>query len=331
MENSLAMGRTVETQRMSRHGAVALAALAVAALGCGTGKVDARDAHARNAPASESTPAQAPAAPVANSKNTPSGGVAKAPFRIPAESEVKDSVLLASIRRGRALLNHTRDSLPRHVGNGLVCTNCHLQDGTRKLGMPWVGVYARFPQYRSRAGTTQLIEDRVNDCFKRSLNGRPLTPESRDMRDIVAYMAFLSIGYPVGTETEGQGLPKMEPLEGDTLRGAQVFATRCARCHGANGDGSPAYPPLWGARAYNIGAGMARVRTAAAFVKQWMPQDSAGVLTAQEAFDVARFIDARPRPDFKGKELDWPHGDPPPDVAYATEAARRKGAAATRH
>ncbi len=309
---------------MPRRRAFALATTLLATTACGTGTGESRSADTAHSAAPPVT-----ATPTAGAGGA-GGAAAKSPFRLPAESEVKDTVLLASIRRGRALLNHTHDSLPEHVGNGLVCTNCHLQDGTRKLGMPWVGVYARFPQYRSRAGTTQLIEDRVNDCFKRSLNGRPLTPESRDMRDIVAYMAFLSTGFPVGMEMEGQGLPKLDPLEGDTLRGAQVFAARCARCHGPTGDGSPAVPPVWGARAYNVGAGMARVRTAAAFVKQWLPQDSAGVLTPQEAFDVAQLIDSRPRPDFKGKERDWPHGDPPPDVAYSTDAARRKGAEAPR-
>lgn len=264
------------------------------------------------------------AATATTAKPSAGAAAAKAPFRIPSESEVKDSVILASVRRGRAIATHTRDSLPQHVGNGLVCTNCHLQEGTRKGAMPWVGVYARFPQYRSRAGTTQLIEDRVNDCFKRSLNGKPLAPESRDMRDIVAYMAFLSIGYPVGTETEGQGLPKLEPLPGDSARGGAVFTARCARCHGVRGEGTPIAPPLWGAHSYNIGAGMARVRTAAAFVKHWMPNDSAGVLTAQESFDVATFVDSHARPDFADKAKDWPHGDPPPDVAYTTDGVRRK-------
>lgn len=254
--------------------------------------------------------------------------VTRVAFRVPQESEIRDSMVLASVRRGRALLTHTGDSLPAHVGNALVCTNCHQQGGTLADGMPWVGVYARFPQYRARAGVTNILEDRINDCFKRSLNGTPLVPESRDMRDIVAYMAFLSTGYPVGAETEGQGLPKMEPLVGDTTRGTSIYALRCARCHGAGGEGTVLAPPVWGSRSYNIGAGMARVRTAATFIKHWMPQDSAGVLTAQEAFDVATYIDSRPRPDFRGKERDWPHGDPPPDVAYETDAARaRRGAA----
>ncbi len=250
--------------------------------------------------------------------------VQRVAFRVPAESEVRDTVVLASVRRGRALATFTRDSLPRHVGNGLVCTNCHQQGGTLENGMAWVGVYARFPQYRSRSGETIVIEDRINDCFKRSLNGTPLVPESRDMRDIVSYMAFLSSGYPVGAETEGQGLPKLEPLQGDSLRGASIYLMRCARCHAVGGEGTQLGPPVWGPQSFNIGAGMARVRTAATFIKHWMPQDSAGVLTAQEAFDVATYVDSHPRPDYKGKEKDWPHGDPPPDAAYETDAARKK-------
>lgn len=244
-------------------------------------------------------------------------------FRVPSESEIKDSVILASVRRGRAIALHTRDSLPKFVGNSLVCSNCHQQAGTLKDGMGWAGVYARFPQYRSRAGTTQLIEDRINDCFKRSLNGKALATESRDMRDIVAYMAFLSSGYPVGAETEGQGLPKLDPLKPDTAEGAKVFAAICATCHGANGEGTDKAPPVWGARSYNIGAGMSRLRTAAQFIKRWMPQSAPGSLTAQQAFDVAAYVNSHVRPDFAGKERDWPHGDPPPDVAYRTSAAKK--------
>lgn len=267
--------------------------------------------------ATETTAADATTLPDA----TPHKRVA---FRVPNESEVGDPTVLASIRRGRALLRDTRDSLPRHVGNRLACTSCHQNDGTVKDGMPWVGVYARFPQYRSRAGGTQIIEDRINDCFKRSMNGVALVPESRDMRDIISYLAFLSIGYPVGSEVDGQGIPALDPLPADSARGEGVFRTRCARCHGPRGEGVGPAGALWGDGSYNIGAGMARLRTAANFIKARMPQDSAGVLSDQEAFDVARFINSQPRPDFRGKERDWPRGDPPPDVAYQTIAAPKR-------
>ena len=255
---------------------------------------------------------------------------AAVPFRVPNESEIKDSTVLAAVRRGRALVTNTRDSLPANVGSQLRCVSCHMGDGLVANKMPYVGVYARFPQYRTRSATVEIIEDRINDCFERSLNGKALARDSRAMRDIVAYLAFLSYGIPVGAQVEGQGLPRLDPLPGDTARGRQVFETRCTICHGADGQGGKGAPgtlvgpPLWGPRSFNIGAGMARVRTAAAFIKVAMPYDNPGSLTAQQAFDVATYVTSRPRPDFARKSGDWPNGDPPPDVAYPTTAARRK-------
>src|SRR5688572_15061528 len=247
------------------------------------------------------------------------------PFRVPDESEIRDTTVLAAVRRGCAIHANTRDSLPQHVRNKLRCVSCHMGDGLKPNEMPYVGVYARFPQYRARSATVEIIEDRINDCFERSMNGRALPRDSRAMRDIVAYFAFLSHGVPVGSRVEGQGIPRIEPpLAGDSARGQQVFTTRCAICHGADGLGTNAAPPLWGPDSYNIGAGMARVRTAAAFIKQAMPFDRPGTLTPQEAFDVARYINSHPRPDYAQKAEDWPNGDPPPDAAYPTKAAARK-------
>jgi thiosulfate dehydrogenase len=266
-------------------------------------------------------------APKQSSPSTPLAttevaGTEALPFRVPDESEVKDSITLASIRRGRALIHSTRDSLPHNVGAALNCANCHASDGTVANAMPLVGAYSRFPQYRARSGHVDLLEDRINDCFVRSLNGTALEPAGRDMRDMVTYIAFLSRGYPPGKDMQGQSVPKLDPLVGDTARGRQVFASTCVACHGADGNGTAAAPPLWGPRSYNIGAGMARVRSAAAFIHQLMPRDRPGTLTPQQAFDVATYVNTRPRPDFRGKERDWPHGGAPPDVAYPTLGTR---------
>ena len=241
---------------------------------------------------------------------------------VPPESSIADPRLLASVRRGRAILAATRDSLPEYVGNDLRCTSCHLDDGTRANAMPWVGIHGQFPQYRSREGTVFRLEDRINGCLRRSMNGEPMPLEHPAMRDMVAYMAFLSRGTPVGATVPGGGLPKLAAaLEGDTLRGRDLYAQSCASCHGANGEGTSAATPLWGERSFNIGAGMSRLRTAAAFIKHNMPYDRPGTLSDQAAFDIAAWVISRPRPDFAGKELDWPNGDPPPDVAYQTRAA----------
>jgi thiosulfate dehydrogenase len=245
-------------------------------------------------------------------------------YRAPADSEIPNDEVGRSIRRGLALMLATRDSLPRNVGNALRCVSCHPDAGRRPNGSPWLGVYARFPQYRARSGHVDILEDRIDDCFLRSMNGRPLARDGRDMRDIVAYLAFLSKGVPVGATIAGQGLPKMTPLAPDTARGAAVVRTVCSRCHGADGQGTAIAPPLWGPRSYTIGAGMSRLRTAAAFIRYNMPYDRPGSLTDHQAFDVAAYINSRPRPDFKGKEADWPNGDPPPDVAYPTHHAPRR-------
>ncbi len=193
--------------------------------------------------------------------------------------------------------------------------------------MSWIGTYARYPQYRARNGRVDVLEDRINDCFQRSMNGRRLDPASRPMRDIVAYMAFLSRGIPVGAAVEGSGLPKVETLTGDSIRGSRTFAARCIRCHGTSGEGTAVGPPLWGPRSYNIGAGMARVGAFAAFVRQLMPRDSARTLSTQDAYDVATFVNSRPRPDFRGKENDWPLGGAPRDIAYPVKSAKGSRAA----
>jgi thiosulfate dehydrogenase len=241
-------------------------------------------------------------------------------IRAPDGSGVPAGELGRSILRGHALLAATHDSLPTHVGAALNCTSCHLGDGRQKNALPLTGVYARFPQYRSRTGTVQLIEDRINDCFLRSMNGSALSLDDAAMHEIVAYLAFISHGTGVGMP---EAVAPAEPAIGDTMAGGQVFRAQCARCHGSDGAGTAPYPPLWGKTSFNIGAGMARLRTAAEFIRHNMPQDRPGTLNDLDAINVAAYILSRPRPDFAGKEHDWPRGDAPDDSPYPTLAGKR--------
>ncbi len=257
---------------------------------------------------SELPPAQVVAGPVVPDSVFPEGPVGR------------------SVARGLAILEATADSLPAHVGNDLRCTSCHLDRGTRPNAMPWTGVYARFPQYNTRAAAVFRVEERINGCIERSMNGTPLALDDPAMRDMVAYFAWLSRGVPVGESVPGQGIPKPPMAQGDTVHGAEIWTTACARCHGETGEGTAAGPPVWGDRSFNIGAGMARIRTAAGFIRHNMPFDQPGTLTDAEALDVAAWVVSRPRPDFARKADDWPNGDPPEDVAYPTHAGRRAGA-----
>lgn len=239
------------------------------------------------------------------------------PTAIPLADTLPGDVHGARVRRGRAILSATRDSLPAYVGNQLRCMSCHLEDGRRADALPWVGVMARFPQYRSRNALINRIEDRVNDCFVRSLSGRALPHDSESMRDIVAYMQFLSRGVPQGLRIAGQGAPAVRVTQADTTLGSAVYERSCVRCHGAAGEGTTLAPPLWGDGSYSSGAGMGRPRTAAAFIRANMPYD-APTLSEQEALNVAAYINAQPRRAYSLGHLDWPFGGAPVDVPYVT-------------
>lgn len=236
---------------------------------------------------------------------------------------IPDGPLGETIRRGQAILAATRDSLPDHVGNDLRCNSCHLDDGLRPHAMPYVGVYARFPQYRGREARVFTLEDRINGCLRRSMNGSPLPAEDPRMVAMITYMAHVSTGIAVGDTVPGQGMPRLDALEGDTIAGRAVWGQQCARCHGPDGQGTPLAPPTWGPRSFNIGAGMARMRTAAGFIRHHMPFDNPGSLSDTEATDVAAYLTSRPRPDFPGKENDWPQGGAPPDAAYEVDSDSR--------
>src|SRR5204862_1997419 len=106
---------------------------------------------------------------------------------------------------------------------------------------------------------------------------------------------------------------------GDAPRGAGVYVASCARCHGAEGTGLAKVPAVWGPRSFSVGASMARQERAASFIRHNMPFDKPGSLTDREAYDVAAYITAKPRPDLPGKARDWPLGGAPADVPYDTK------------
>lgn len=243
------------------------------------------------------------------------------PLSPPASSAIPGGPLGDAIRYGQRIMTDTGATVTAHVGNGLSCTNCHLDGGRTAYAAPLVGLTGLFPEYRSRRGGVESLQQRINDCFLRSMNGKALPGDGREMIGLLAYIAWLSRGVPAGSEVEGRGFRAIAaPRPADPARGKGVYAARCGTCHGAEGQGvragekGYAIPPLWGPQSFNVGAGMARVSVAAAFVQAKMPLGNAGTLNDQDAYDVAAYFTAQPRPPFPGKEKDWPKGGRPPDA-----------------
>ena len=202
--------------------------------------------------------------------------------------------------------------------NGMNCQNCHLNGGIVPFGNNYSAVVSNYPKFRARSGTIETIPKRVNDCLERSLNGSALDTNSREMKAIVAYLHWLGDDVPKKTTPKGSGLPDIPELDraADPAKGAIVYKEKCVVCHGPNGEGQPnmegygyTYPPLWGKNSYNEGAGLYRITRLASYVKYNMPFGTATykntVLSNEEAWDVAAFVNSQPRP---GKDLsqDWP-------------------------
>ena len=228
-----------------------------------------------------------------------------------------------TIRFGRALIANTSAYFGpagtiSHTTNGMNCQNCHLDAGTKPWGNNYGGVAANYPLFRARSGTIETIEKRVSDCFERSLNGTAPDTASAAMKAIVAYIKWVGEGVAKKTIPRGTGIQKIKKLDraADAQKGRQVFISYCTNCHGINGaglkdssgNGNYQYPPLWGKNSYNMSAGLYRISNLAGFVKNNMPNTISyknPVLSDEEAWDVAAYINSQEHPDKKWS-TDWP-------------------------
>ena len=78
-------------------------------------------------------------------------------FKPPLDASMPGGPKGLAIAEGKKLLMDTRRLLPNNVGNGLNCTNCHLDAGTSANASPWVGIWGVFPEYRARSGDRKSV------------------------------------------------------------------------------------------------------------------------------------------------------------------------------
>ena len=225
-----------------------------------------------------------------------------------------DPAAQALVQRGYHLATQTHELRPDLAPARLHCTSCHLNAGRNPAASWWVGMETYYPVDPARpalgAGpAVTTLQERINRCFSHSMNGRAMCVAGTgdgscatdpDMGALIAYLGWVDSRYrPSGRPA--RGFPALAPGQGDRTRGQAVFTQKCAFCHGENGQGRDAggvyfRPPLWGPGSFNTAAGMAKVTTLAEFIHANMPLGSAGVLTDQEAWDLAAYITGQCRP-----------------------------------
>ena len=200
---------------------------------------------------------------------------------------------------GKRIFHDTPNEARPYVGARLACNSCHLNDGTTPYAAPMTGIAPLFPEFSQRAKRMISLRDRIDECFIRSENGRPLPENGEEMKALVAYIESLSRQNDGGAEPPGRGLVELPVLSGNPQRGGAIFTAQCAACHGSEGNGvGSTFPPLWGPESFNDGAGIYGIENMAAFVVRNMPPASPGSLTPQQAFDVSSYIHTKPRPKY---------------------------------
>ena len=232
------------------------------------------------------------------------GHAAVSQFQPPQESELPDNAYGKLVKEGYALFVDTKRLAPTFVGNGLNCSNCHLDQGRLANSAPLWGAYPMYPAYRKKNDKVNTFAERLQGCFQFSMNGgTPPTADSREITALSVYAYWLASKAPLGVELPGRGYPDVaQPAKGyDLSGGAQVYKGQCAVCHGPEGQGqkvgdSYVMPPLWGKDSYNWGAGMHRINTAPSFIKHNMPLGKGGSLSDQQAWDVAAYVNSHERP-----------------------------------
>ncbi|MFZ1785079.1 MAG: c-type cytochrome [Ferruginibacter sp.] len=240
----------------------------------------------------------------------------------PDVNAIADAKQKEQVEYGRELIAHTAKYLGPNgsvlkMSNGLNCQNCHLQAGTAVWGNNYGSVASTYPKFRARSGQVEDVYKRVNDCFERSLNGRALNKNSKEMQAIVSYINFVGSNVEKGKKAAGSGFKDLAYLDraASPENGRLLFSTKCQSCHQANGEGvfnadktEYTYPALWGKQSYNDGAGLFRLSNFAKYIKNNMPQGATyqnPQLADEEAWDIAAFVNTQPRPHLNTSG-DWP-------------------------
>ena len=239
-------------------------------------------------------------------------------FEPPAHGAYPEGHFGEKVRLGEAIFIATNSNpvSGRYVGNKQVCQGCHLDAGRLANAAPMWASWVAYPAYRKKTKSVNTQIERIQGCFKYSMNaqgsavGHEPDADSDTIIALMSYMYWVATGAPTGdTHMAGRGYSKLpETSEGfSPARGKKVYERQCAVCHGEDGagqfsQGEVVFPPLWGANSYNWGAGMHKISTAADYIRLNMPLGLASAaedrawLSDQDAWDVAAYMNSHERP-----------------------------------
>ncbi len=210
------------------------------------------------------------------------------------------------------------------------CSSCHFTGGHVPFGTPVYQSPSKYTPdpvtglgpYFGPMGYNRDLEDSIIDCFRNCMNAE-VSPSKDDpvMRDLVAYIQWVSDGITEPAMRDnwrllppeaGPGLPVISgvsDMRAEPARGRNTYQRQCAKCHDKDGPGRGEYrtdedrprtPALWGNRdGHSRAAAFYRNGVLAAYIQTHMPYGDANTLNAQNALNIAAYINApdKARPD----------------------------------
>jgi len=225
------------------------------------------------------------------------------------------------IKLGEDIVNHT-DTNPlskSYVQSRLQCSNCHRKGKDGRAGTittigTFVGTSTSFPAYSKRYKDVISLQNRIDGCFARCMNGTKSVVNTKVGIAVESYITWLSTGMPVKMSSKAPRTPlkiKMwsknrkkfislfkKATHHNYINGKELYRKKCASCHGNDGQGRGYFPPLWGEKSYTADGSMAKLPNAATWIQDNMPLNNAH-LNDQQTADITLYINAQHRPSYK--------------------------------
>jgi thiosulfate dehydrogenase len=222
----------------------------------------------------------------------------------PRIEDLRDSKYADMVNYGRNIFIDTKQYARRYAGNGLNCSSCHLQEGRKPFAAPLWAAFPLYPAYREKTKQVMTFQERLQDCFRFSLDGMAPALDTPEIEALTVYAQWLSTGIPEGTIMPGRGFARIDKThDPSAFNGEVIYKQYCALCHGDDLLGKKhvrhegyMFPPLAGPDTYNKGAGLHKVKTCAGFVQANMPPGRPFLLSDDESLEVCVHIYLQDRP-----------------------------------
>jgi sulfur-oxidizing protein SoxA len=151
----------------------------------------------------------------------------------PARRARRDRVFIADddLSNADVHLDHGRAAFAQPGKNGKSCVSCHRSGDKRATGLE--GAAAIYPRFDAAAGRVIGLEDRINACLVKHMDGGPMDRESHELNLLTSYVKFLSRGAPISVAIDGPAAHAIERGRRSFARKAGQLEFSCASCHTA--------------------------------------------------------------------------------------------------